>query len=86
MTAHTWPRYVPLRAGSPAADFATEGMGKGEEMGSCVHMAGVSSGKRWGEFPAGVSPTALDVSGSAPENCKLEHIWITRCFFMALWM
>lgn len=61
-------------------------MGKGEEMGSCVHMAGVSSGKRWGEFPAGVSPTALDVSGSALKNCKLEHIWITRCFFMALEM
>lgn len=55
-------------------------------MGSCVHMAGVSSGKRWGEFPAGVSPTALDVSGSALKNCKLEHIWITRCFFMALEM
>lgn len=37
------PRYVPLPAGSPAADFITEGMGKGAEM----VPAGVSNGFTW---------------------------------------
>lgn len=64
--------------------FVIEGMVNEEEMGYYLHMASVNLGKCWGEFPAGVSPTALDVSRSMLKNCKLERIWITCCFFMVL--
>lgn len=65
--------------------FAKEGMGK-EEMGYCLHAASVNSGKCWGEFPAGVRPTALDVSRSALKNANLSifgshavSLWFYRC-------